>query len=65
MKPGLEPQRLDAVVERVDALIRWFETLSPESVTRTGDWYAPQACFTDPFNDVTGSAAVQRIYAHL
>ena len=49
----------------LDAIIRWFESLTPESVTRTGDVYVADAYFKDPFNEVHGVAAIQRIYAHM
>ncbi len=49
----------------LDALVGWFETLSPDTVAAAGDFYAPGAVFRDPFNDVQGVPAIQRIYAHL
>lgn len=58
MNPALTPERLAA-------LVRWFEGLSPATVAQVAEWYAADAHFTDPFNEVTGAAAVQRIYAHM
>jgi steroid delta-isomerase len=49
----------------VDALIRFFETLSPGAVARIPDFYAEDARFKDPFNDVHGVAAIQRIFTHM
>lgn len=49
----------------LESLIQWFETLSPGTVAAAGNFYAPGAVFRDPFNDVQGVAAIQRIYAHL
>ncbi len=51
--------------EALDRLIAWFETLSPQSVARTGEFYAPDAHFRDPFNDVRGVERIERIYAHM
>jgi hypothetical protein len=34
-------------------------------VARLGDWYTPDARFKDPFNEVQGVAAIQRIFAHM
>lgn len=47
------------------ALVAWFEALTPDNVARTAEFYAPDALFHDPFNDVRGTSQVQRIYAHL
>ena len=46
-------------------LVTWFETLSPQSVARTGEFYAPGAHCRDPFNDVRGVERIERIYAHM
>ncbi len=46
----------------LDGLIEWFQTLTPESVGRAGAFYAPDARFVDPFNDVRGPAAIERIF---
>jgi steroid Delta-isomerase len=43
----------------------YFETLSPESVERMDSVYAPDAYFRDPFNEVTGLAAIQAIFRHM
>lgn len=52
----------DARVRRVIAL---FESLTPADVARLGEFYAPDASFKDPFNDVLGLAAIQRVFAHM
>jgi hypothetical protein len=46
-------------------IVAYFETLSPESVARLGEFYAAQAHFTDPFNNVIGVPAIQAIFAHM
>jgi len=51
--------------QALERLIAWFETLSPQSVARTGEFYARDAHFRDPFNDVRGVERIARIYAHL
>lgn len=43
----------------------YFEALTPESVERMGEVYAADAYFRDPFNEVTGLAAVQKIFRHM
>ena len=51
--------------ERVRAVVHFFESLSPDSVGRIDDLYAPDAGFKDPFNDVRGRAAIRRIFEHM
>jgi steroid Delta-isomerase len=49
----------------VDTLIRFFETLSAGSVSRIPELYAEDAYFKDPFNEVRGAPAIQRIFSHM
>ena len=49
----------------IDDLVQFFETLTPHSVSRCGDFYTPHARFKDPFKDVQGLAAIEAIYAHM
>jgi steroid Delta-isomerase len=49
----------------LDAIIAWFESLNPQSVERTHEYYAPDAYFRDPFNEVRGVASIRRIFAHM
>ena len=43
----------------------YFESLAPEAVDRMGEFYAENAYFRDPFNEVTGLAEVQRVFRHM
>ena len=52
----------DARVTRIVAL---FEQLSARDVARLGEFYAADARFKDPFNDVAGLEAIQRVFAHM
>ena len=49
----------------VDALIEFFHALTPQSVARFPEFYSADAYFKDPFNEVRGLAAVQRIFTHM
>ena len=49
----------------LDPLIRFFESITPESVSRFPEFYAENAWFKDPFNEVRGVGAIQRIFAHM
>ncbi len=46
-------------------VIAFFENLSPADVATIGQFYAPQARFKDPFNEVVGVTAIQGIFAHM
>ena len=46
-------------------LIPWFESLTPQSLQQLGDFYAADARFKDPFNEVRGVAAITRIFEHM
>ena len=46
-------------------IAHYFETLTPESVGQIKSLYAPTARFKDPFNDVRGTAEIERIFQHM
>ncbi|MGD9833927.1 MAG: nuclear transport factor 2 family protein [Piscinibacter sp.] len=58
----MTPRHADARVARVVAM---FESLAPEDIPRLAEFYAADARFKDPFNDVTGVPAIQRIFTHM
>ena len=43
----------------------FYETLTPASVSTLAQFYASDAHFKDPFNDVTGIAAIERVFTHM
>lgn len=49
----------------LDALVGFFETLTPASLGRVAEIYAPDAKFCDPFNEVQGVRAVEQIFRHM
>lgn len=49
----------------VDRLCAYFESISPQSVSRMGEFYTADARFKDPFNEVHGVPAIQRVFAHM
>lgn len=49
----------------IDALIRFYQELTPDSVGRFGEFYSADAWFKDPFNEVRGIAAIERIFRHM
>ena len=46
-------------------LADFYETLTPASIAALDALYAPDARFKDPFNEVAGTAAIRRIFAHM
>ena len=52
-------------MNNLQALIDWFEHLSPATVDRVPDFYAANAEFKDPFNEVRGTEAIARIFRHM
>jgi hypothetical protein len=49
----------------IAGLVAYFENLSPASVAQIGQFYASQARFKDPFNDVSGIPNITRIFEHM
>lgn len=49
----------------LQSLLDWYAQLTPSSLAAIGDYYAADAHFRDPFNDVHGIAAIQAIFAHM
>jgi steroid delta-isomerase len=61
-----DPQRPGGLAQRaLPEVIRYFETMTPETVREIGRIYAAGASFRDPFTEVEGSAAIGRIFAHM
>jgi steroid Delta-isomerase len=50
---------------RVARIVTLFEALTPADVARLAQFYAPDVRFKDPFNEVQGVPAVQRVFAHM
>lgn len=51
--------------QAVERIVVFFETLTPHSVERLGELYTEDAYFKDPFNEVRGTAAIERIFRHM
>jgi len=50
---------------RVARIVTLFEQLTPADIDRLNEFYTPTACFKDPFNDVQGLPAIQRVFRHM
>ncbi|MGV0975635.1 MAG: nuclear transport factor 2 family protein [Azonexus sp.] len=49
----------------LDQLIEFYQGLTPEDIARFPEFYSADAYFKDPFNEVRGVAAIQRIFTHM
>lgn len=58
------PAPVDAQIA-AEAVVQFYEHLSPAEVGRIASLYAPDARFKDPFNEVQGTAAIQSIFEHM
>ena len=50
---------------KLDVLINWYSTLTPETIPRIRGIYHEDARFRDPFNDVNGHQAIAAIFEHM
>ncbi len=46
-------------------IAQWFSQLQAADVDRMGEFYTADAYFKDPFNEVRGVPAIQRIFGHM
>jgi steroid delta-isomerase len=53
------------LARHVDKLIAFYETISPASVARIADVYAPDAYFKDPFNEFNGIHKLEGVFLHM
>ena len=49
----------------IERLVAFFESMTPASIGAIDTYYADDACFKDPFNDVRGIGKIRRVYAHM
>ena len=49
----------------LDELVAFYVNLCAADVERFGAFYAEDAYFKDPFNEVSGLPAIQRIFTHM
>lgn len=51
--------------DALPSLLLWYATLTPESLADLHRYYAPDARFCDPFNDVRGHACIRAVFEHM
>ena len=65
MNESLPQPAKPSVEANVDAIVQFFETLSPAALEQIPRFYAEDAVFKDPFNEVRGLQAINQIFAHM
>jgi len=50
---------------RVARIVTLFESIAPADLARLGGFYAGDARFKDPFNEVQGIPAIEQVFAHM
>ena len=50
---------------RLDPLLDWYSTLSPDTLVQAVDHYHHNARFKDPFNEVDGVDAIITLFEHM
>ena len=51
--------------EAITRVVDFFEHLQPADLAQLGQFYASNARFKDPFNEVQGLAAIEGIFRHM
>jgi steroid Delta-isomerase len=59
------PQSIPVDPAALAVLVRYFETLTRESVRELPRYYTEDAYFKDPFNEVSGHAAMLKVFEHM
>ena len=54
-----------ATDQRIQRIVNFFESLTPQAVAQMGELYTADAYFKDPFNEVRGLSEVQHIFNHM
>lgn len=53
------------VASRLDAVVDFYEHVTLQRLVALQEIYAPDAVFKDPFNEVRGVDAIERIFSHM
>ncbi len=49
------------MTQKLTALVQWYESLTPQTLAELPQYYADNASFKDPFNEVRGQEAISQI----
>ena len=62
---SLNTNRSASAQVALDRLVQWYEQLTPGHLVHLDAYYAPDAHFKDPFNDVSGLPAIRQVFTHM
>lgn len=65
MQPSVPPLSSAATQAAAERLACFYEQLTPAHLAGLAAYYAPDARFKDPFNDVRGLQAITRVLGHM
>lgn len=54
----------DEALPRLSAYVEFWQRMTRDDLDRLGDWFAEDARFADPFNDVRGLPHIRAVFAH-
>jgi hypothetical protein len=55
----------NGTMNSVEKLVDWYTHLSIDTLQNIHDYYANEAYFKDPFNEVRGAFAIKQIFTHM
>ncbi|MFZ2295990.1 MAG: nuclear transport factor 2 family protein [Polaromonas sp.] len=61
----MNPPHFLSTEDAVARIVVFFEQLTPADLAAIDRFYAPQARFKDPFNEVQGVAPIRQIFSHM
>lgn len=61
----MTPLHFLSTEDAVARIVVFFEQLTPADLAAIDSFYAPQARFKDPFNEVQGVAPIRQIFSHM
>ena len=50
---------------QIARMVQLFEAMTPQTLSRLGEFYDPKVRFKDPFKEVVGIPAITHIFAHM
>jgi hypothetical protein len=56
---------MNHIETQLDQVLAWYGHLAPDNLSQIAQFYRRDARFKDPFNDVSGVAAIEAVFAHM
>ena len=65
MHNASENETAPSMREAAASVVDFFQSLTPASLELLDAFYAPEAYFKDPFNEVRGVPAIRQVFGHM